>query len=63
MFVKKMEEGKTRLGSGGGRTAKACPFDDFLAGLTKWPSQTGCPGGEKDPGKRVKTVCSFPETR
>jgi hypothetical protein len=56
MFVKKMEEGKNRLGSGGERTAKACPFDDFLAGLAEGQSQTGCPRKAKDPGKKAGSL-------
>jgi len=54
-----MEGGKNGLGSGGERTAKACPSDDFLAGPAKWQSQTGCPREEKDPRKRADTVYSF----
>jgi len=39
-FVKD-RRGKNGLGSGGERTAKAYPSDDFLAGPAKWQSQTG----------------------
>ena len=54
-----MEGGKNGLGSGGERTAKACPSDDFLAGPAQWQSQTGCPREEKDPRKKADTVYSF----
>ena len=58
-----MEGGKNGLGSGGERTAKACPSDDFLAGPAKLQSQTGCPREEKDPRKRLTQSTPFPKTR